>query len=224
MIIYLTRHGQPALENMPKGADYELPDGDYVLTPQGREQARCLGECLKQKNFSGKIFSSPYARTMETASIVAGICGLDVTPEPAIQEMRFDPELPIPGMTLEELRQNYPNISSQAELAHPWLVPHGPESKEDVALRVEPFLKKLIADPPAPEVLLVGHGASVGATKRFMLARAEFSGTVGITWNAALSTFKISPGGNIEIIKFDDVEFMPVEIITSNKRLYTDPE
>ena len=42
MRIYLARHGQPALDNMPKGANYELPDGDYVLSGLGRDQADYL--------------------------------------------------------------------------------------------------------------------------------------------------------------------------------------
>ena len=49
MILRITRHGQPAVDDMPKGANYELPDNDYVLTPLGREQAELLGERLKKE-------------------------------------------------------------------------------------------------------------------------------------------------------------------------------
>ena len=76
MILYITRHGQPALEGMKPGADYELPDGDYSLSALGREQAEFLGRHLKKENFDGIIISSPYARTMETASAAAAICGM----------------------------------------------------------------------------------------------------------------------------------------------------
>ena len=131
MIIRLARHGQPALEDMPKGANYEFPDGDYVLTPLGREQARLLGKHLKKCGFQGKVLSSPYARTMETASIAAAVCGLEVTPDPGLQEMRFYPEPPCPGLTLAEMRKNYPNIAPDAVLKHPWMVEKGPEEVQD---------------------------------------------------------------------------------------------
>ena len=160
MIIRLARHGQPALEDMPKGANFEFPDSDYVLTPLGREQARLLGEHLKKCNFNGKVISSPYARTMETASIAAAVCGLAVTPDPGLQEMRFYPEPPCPGLTLEEMRASYPNIAPDAVLKHPWMVEKGPEEVQDVRDRVFPWLENLIAAPP-------GRGSASGGTRCF---------------------------------------------------------
>ena len=225
MIIYLTRHGQPALEDMPKGADYEIPDGDYVLTPQGRQQATCLGNFLKKKNFHGKIFSSPYARTMETASIVASICGVKIYPTPPIQEIRRDtPEPPCPGMTLEELQKNYPAVAPEATLAYPWMIQIPGESREDIHRRVHPFLEEIIANPPADEVLLVGHGASIGATRYFMQQRSQYEGPQGYNWNCSLCTFESFTDGRIITHELHNIEFMPLEIVTSNKRLYGDPE
>ena len=224
MRIYLARHGQPALENMAKGSDYELPDGDYVLTALGREQAALLGKRLKEMNFSGKVFSSPYARTMETASIAAAVCGLDVHPEPRMQEMRFAKELPCPGMTLEEIKANYPNIAPDAVLPYPWLLPDGPEEVTDVRNRVFPYVEELIAAPPAEEILLVGHGASVGAIKHFMITKAAFTGCPGYNWNASLCTFDVDANGNVTIVELNTIDFMPIEKVTSNKRLYGDPE
>lgn len=224
MILYLARHGQPALEEMAPGGNYELPDGDYTLTALGREQAHLLGEHLKKRNFKGKVFSSPYARTMETASIAAGVCGLDIFPVPALQEIRFYPEPPCPGMTLEEMRCNYPNIAPEAALGYPWMSPKGPEEAADVQKRVFPFLESLTAVPPADELLLVGHGASVGAVKSFMIGKAGFKGYPGYNWNASLSTFEICADGRVDIIELNRTDFMPPEKITSNKRLYGDPE
>ena len=224
MKIYLTRHGQPALEGMAPGSNYELPDGDCVLTALGREQAYLLGKHLKSLNFTGKVFSSPYARTMETASIAAGVCGLDVTPEPRIQELRFTPEFPCPGMTLEEMRKNYPNISPEANLAHPWILPEGPETFDDVKKRVFAYLEELIADPPDNDVLLVGHGASVGAAKIFMIEKAKFTGCCGYNWNASLCIFEVASANEVKISTLNDISFMPLEKVTSNKRLYGDPE
>ena len=224
MRIYLARHGQPALDNMAKGSDYELPDGDYVLTALGREQAALLGKRLKEMHFSGKVFSSPYARTMETASIAAAVCDLEVFPEPRLQEMRFAPEPPCPGMTLEELKANYPNMAAASTLSYPWMLPDGPEVVEDVRNRVFPYIAELIAAPPAREVLLVGHGATVGAIKHFMIAQAGFTGYPGYNWNASLCTFDVTDSGKVAIVELNTIDFMPLEKVTSNKRLYGDPE
>lgn len=224
MILYVARHGQPAIDKMAPGANYELPDGDYVLTSLGREQAQLLGEHLKKAKFKGKVFSSPYARTMETASVAAAVCGLDIIPEPALQEMRFYPEPPCPGMTLEEMRTNYPNIAPGASLSFPWMTGKGPEDAEDVRKRVIPFLSALIASPPSEEVLLVGHGASVGAVKSFMIERANFTGYPGYNWNASLCTFELHADGRTEVVELNRIDFMPLEKVTSNKRLYGDPE
>ena len=224
MRIFLARHGQPALDNMAKGSNYELPDGDYVLTSLGREQAALLGKRLKEMGFSGRIFSSPYARTMETASVAASVCGLEVFPEPRLQEMRFAKELPCPGMTLEELKANYPNIAPDCFLPHPWILSDAPEEVADVRKRIFPYVEELIAAPPAQEVLLVGHGATVGAIKHYMIERAGFTGYPGYNWNASLSVFDVTSKGEVTIQELNTIDFMPLDKVTSNKRLYGDPE
>lgn len=224
MIIYLTRHGQPAVDQMKPGSDYEFPDGDYLLTALGQEQAAYLGKHLKSRNFSGKIISSPYARTMETASIVAGICGVTVFTEARFQEKRFAPGPKCPGMTLEELKERYPNVDPAATLPSPWILPQGPEETwEEVMARVYSFLDELIAEPPAPEVLLVGHGASIGATVRYVLDKTGFTGDRGYNWNASLSCFEVDEKGRLSVREFHRIDFMPLEKVTSNRRVYGDP-
>jgi broad specificity phosphatase PhoE len=220
MILKITRHGQPAVDDMPKGANYELPDNDYVLTPLGREQAERLGKCLQKANFKGLIISSPYARTMETASIVGAICGVTVTPEPRFQERLFYDDAVCPGMTLEEIRRNYPNITPDAALEYPWIVLKGPEPAENVEKRVFNFLDELIADPPAEEILLVGHGASAGAATRYLKEKANFTGNCGISFNAAVCTFEVSADGSVKLLEPWNCNHIPLEKVTSNKRSY----
>ena len=220
MILRITRHGQPAIDDMPKGANYELPDNDYVLTPLGREQAERLGNRLKKENFKGLIISSPYARTMETATIAAAVCGVTVIPEPRFQERLFYDDAVCPGMTLEEIRSNYSNIAPDATLEYPWIVLKGPEPAEDVQKRVFDFLEELIAAPPAREVLLVGHGASVGAATHYLKEKACVTGYCGVSFNAALCTFEIAGDGSVKLLEPWNTDHIPVEKVTSNKRSY----
>ncbi len=224
MIIRFARHGQPALEGMPKGGNYEFPAGDYVLSPLGRKQAEFLGKHLKSIGFKGRVISSPYARTVETASIAAEICGLDIYFEPRIQEMRFYPEPPCPGMTLEILRQNYPNVAPDAELTYPWLTPGGEEVLETVCARVDKYVAELIANPPADDILLFGHGASLQALKWNFYKRCGYTGKDHYNWNCSMSTFEVDASGAAKMIEVARFDFIPLEFVTSNKRLYGDPE
>ena len=223
MIVRFARHGQPALSGMPKGGNYEFPPGDPVLTPLGREQAEFLGGYLRRSGFRGRVISSPYARAVETASIVAEACGLDIYLEPRIQEMRFYPDPSCPGLTLAELRRNYPNIAPDAVLGHPWITPGGAEGLSAVQARVDGFVAELLAAPPADDILLVAHGAPLHALKVNFLARAKFEGPEGYNWNCSLSSFRID-GDKTELLELCRYDFMPTECVTSNRRLFGDPE
>ena len=86
MKFYVTRHGQVA-EDSEYFGDVAYPKGDMPLSKLGREQADLLGKRLRDEGFSGKIFSSPYLRTMETADIIAKITGSQVYPTPALHEI-----------------------------------------------------------------------------------------------------------------------------------------
>ena len=58
---------------------------DPKLTAQGREQAVAAAETLRGTGIK-RLISSPYRRTLETATIIADALGLDVTVEPLVRE------------------------------------------------------------------------------------------------------------------------------------------
>lgn len=70
MIWYLFRHGQTLFTK------FSIPYGPFVksasILPEGRIQARTIGEELKNKNISA-FFASPYKRCRQTADIVSSI-------------------------------------------------------------------------------------------------------------------------------------------------------
>ena len=223
MIVHIARHGQPALEGLPPDANPELPPKDYPLSLLGRRQARRLGEYLKGQGFRGKIISSPYVRTAETANIAADVCGVEVFFEPRIQEMRFHPEPVCPGLTLAELRQNFPHVSPAAVLAYPWMQPGGIETPEDVSVRVADFLAEFLANLPGEDVLLVGHGASVVRLMRGLAERAHFAEEMGPVWNCAVCSFAAEPDGAVRLLEPLHTRFLPPEDVTSNLRRPGDP-
>ena len=225
MILYITRHGQPALKGMASGANFEFPEGDYCLSALGRLQAAFLGLFLRARGFGGKkIISSPYARTMETASIIAGICGSEIWPEPRIQEMLFYEEPVCPGLTIEEMRRYFPCVAPEARLAWPWITQKGPEVPSQVRVRTDQFLEEFCGNVPAEDVLLVGHGASTGTLRRELARRAEFDGDLGYAWNCAVSSFEITPEGKVTVLEMTRFDFMPLDCVTSNRRRYGEEE
>ena len=226
MKIRFARHGQPFLDDLPPGTDYEFPPDDPVLTELGKEQAHCLGRHLKAEGFKGRIISSPFLRTAGTADIVAQECGLKFYLEPRIQEMRCF-TFPYMGFRLNKLHVFFKNLSSRARLRWPWMVDDFNESSQGdrersfiyVRARVRAFLDELVANPPAEDVLLIVHGASCGALRQELIARGAVNGLYK-GWNCSLSRFDIGADGKATCIELDRIDFMPKEIVTSNKKRY----
>ncbi|NLS77645.1 MAG: histidine phosphatase family protein [Chloroflexi bacterium] len=215
MIIYITRHGQPWLSSMENNPDY--PAGDPILTELGQTQARLLGERLRRIGFAGRIFASPYLRTMETGAIIATATGRPLYPEPAIREIAAWPDnlAVFQGQTVEELRERFPVVPADAALPYPWW---GSELEDAAAVlgRIGPFIDALIARG-GEDALLVGHGASVSALHRYLLANhPEVLARVGNNWNCGLSALRVHP--RLEALWLSDTSHLPAELTTSNAK------
>ncbi|MCR5744132.1 MAG: histidine phosphatase family protein [Lachnospiraceae bacterium] len=84
MILYIARHGQ---------TDYNVQDrvcgvSEGMLTDYGREQARALGEKIRQVHID-KVYVSPLKRAIETAELALMGTGLDYEIEPRLIEHNF---------------------------------------------------------------------------------------------------------------------------------------
>ncbi len=157
MKVYIVRHGQP----VPRGAieDPFFPVGDPPLTELGREQARLVGERLKSMGFNGDILASPYRRAMETADVIADVLGLKVKVYPVIREMMMRPTetaKDFPGMTIEEIKRTFKNVTEDSELEYPWWTLHHEETA-DVIDRIREGISQLELKK---DTLFVCHGAS----------------------------------------------------------------
>lgn len=72
MKLYVMRHG-PAEDHSPTGRDT-----DRALTPSGRDRVRSVAKALLDEGEAPlHVVSSPLARAIQTAEIVAAITGLD---------------------------------------------------------------------------------------------------------------------------------------------------
>lgn len=158
MKIYITRHGQVCPKLYEGSVDY--PTGDIPLTEIGQKQAHFLGEELFKRNFSGCILSSPYRRTMMTASIASEVCHAPVYPNGALREMFFSDEAgeAFIGMNLEQLRQNFSTIAPDSSLPFPWWTTNKDELPS-LMDRLSLFWDAVL-EADYKEILVVGHGAS----------------------------------------------------------------
>jgi phosphohistidine phosphatase len=86
MRLYLVRHAEAAPGD---------PDELRTLTPEGREQARALGEQLREKRASPSVvLTSPLLRARETGGELARALGIDSEPDERLA----------PGATVDEVR------------------------------------------------------------------------------------------------------------------------
>ena len=223
MIIRFARHGQPAITGLPPGTNHEFPPMDLELSVLGVEQAHRLGRHLKNEGFRGRIISSPLVRTVTTADIIAEECGLTFYLEPRMQEMRIY-TAPYMGLNIDQIRKAFPRLAEDATLPWPWTVEDPNEQVEQVFIRVNELVKELLANPPSDDVLLIGHGATMGALKRFFFKRSGHEVDSPNYWNCALSRYDVAPDGSAVMVELARYDFMPDEMVTSNKRHLTDSD
>ena len=76
---------------------------DVALDERGRSQMRGAARALERENFT-RVFSSPLSRAMEGARIIAG-AGADIIAIAEFVEIDFGD---FEGLTIEEIRQQYP--------------------------------------------------------------------------------------------------------------------
>ena len=228
--IFVTRHGQPDLKReRPK-----YNSGDHLLSPLGLKQAAALGKYLKKQNFQGRIYASPYLRTVETAVVIGRELGLPVYPEACIQERVSRgggkspaalPNLTKGGCSLAKLREIFgAGIAPDARLADDWLYKNYEDWKTVHVPRIKRGLHQLLAAQPTGDVLLVCHAGSV---RGLNVAMTPEGGTItpGTGWNCCLFVYGQKADGSIVQLGFVKPDtYMPREEVTSNRKYMANPE
>jgi len=215
--VYVTRHGQRG------GASDVLRD--VHVSELGVEQAQLLGKYLKTLDFKGKIYASPYLRTVETAVYAGREVGLAVYLMPELQEgvsdNRKGKDIPNPtnivgGHTLEQFRKMFPaDIAKEAVLPYPWLI-STPETGKIYTERMMGAIAKLLKENPQGDLLLVIHGGGMAAIRRGvemqMGRKIKAQG-----WNCSLYTYGVDGEGNLSFLSYTS-DFIPPEKTTSNNK------
>ena len=214
MKIYVTRHGQVELNAQYFNGDVSLPKGEVPLSELGRQQAVLLGKRMRELGFRGKIFSSPFFRTMETAELIARETKAVIVPTPWIHEKFVSqPDLELyRGFNTEELRCLFSHIAKDVDMEEIWW-PSRVEDVNSVRERVTLGLGKCLSESEG-DILLVGHGASVGAVYSYLHLRKN-----SIIWNCSLGLYDTEhPENNYG----NNIEHLPRHMVSNNKLMGMD--
>jgi broad specificity phosphatase PhoE len=155
--VILVRHGQTEFNRVFSATRRDPGIRDPHLTDRGRRQAELAARVLRSHPLS-RLISSPYARALETASIIAEQTDLPITVEPLIAE-RFCFTCDI-GSPLSELRARWPAVTFD-HLEDPW-GPQAEETEAAIARRSENF-RRWVAGEAWAQIAIVTHWGFIRA-------------------------------------------------------------
>jgi len=129
---------------------------DLPLTEYGVLQAETTRDRLATGVRLAIVYTSPLARCLRTAAIIAQPHGIPVTPVPAFIDIDYGEWQ---GDTFERVRTTAPEaFASWLRSPHLAAIPSG-EALPDVAARVAGVMRMILSRHPGEPVLLVGHDA-----------------------------------------------------------------
>jgi broad specificity phosphatase PhoE len=191
--IFLIRHGQS------EGNAGGIVQGrlDFGLTEYGRMQAERVA-CRLESEGVQRLVSSPLKRSWQTAEIMASRLGLEIEPEPDIQEYDVGA---ISGLTAAEIRERFPEVISAWQKGVRPAFP-GAESREDFHDRVQAALSRLIAH--GETVAAVAHGGVVSAICYYVLGIDPGRRGVFETANCAVTELSLDRRGHLVLVRVND--------------------
>ena len=147
--------------------DVGLPDP--CLTPRGERQARDVTTRLRDEGLR-RLITSPYRRTLQTATIIARELGLPITVDPLVRERcAFSCDQ---GSSPSELARLWPEVDfgGLEELWWGGVI----ESWPSVEKRCAAFREKLMTMPDRHEVAIVSHWGFIRGLAGVELHNAGF--------------------------------------------------
>jgi broad specificity phosphatase PhoE len=156
--LFLVRHGEV------EGRYHRVFGGriDMGLSPRGLEQARSMADYLRPRSFDA-IYASPLQRAQQTLAPIADQRAKPPVTLPDLREVDFGDWT---GLNFPQVREKF------GAQAYEWLhhlergtIPNG-ETAYTLRARVEPCLRRILADHQGRTVAVVSHGGTI----RMMLA------------------------------------------------------
>jgi len=151
--ILLVRHGATPLTEEDR---YSGADGVH-LSEEGKAQVRALAERLKSQPIRA-VYSSPLARTLETAEVLAEAHGLAVKTRDGLREISHGHW---EGLKRAEVEQRFAAEYLAWESDPFTVAPSGGESGAAVIVRALPIMRETVLAHPGEAVLVVSHKATI---------------------------------------------------------------
>lgn len=151
--LYLVRHGATALTTEDRFSGAEGVD----LSDEGRRQAQRLGERLRGEGITA-VYSSPYSRAMDTATIVSK--GWPVAPI-EVDGLREISHGHWEGLHRQEVEERFASEYAMWEQDPFTFAPEGGESGLGVLARALPAIRTIVSDHAGSKILVVSHKATI---------------------------------------------------------------
>lgn len=151
--IYLVRHGATELT----AEDRFAGSTDVPLSNEGRNQVTALAERLSSDALDA-IYTSPMARTTETAQIIAAPHRLEPQSKPELREIDYGRW---EGLARDELETAYADEYKAWQEDPLTIAPQGGESGIQVLARVLPVVRNIVQEHRRRSVLLVSHKGTI---------------------------------------------------------------
>ena len=161
--LILVRHG----ETVWNATGRIQGQGDSPLTERGIAQAQAVARRLQHESFT-TLYASHLNRVIETARYIAAITGHAITIDERLQERAYGI---FEGLTYEEAQSQHGEIFATYQIhryAADYTLP-GAESLRGLAARGQAVLQELVQKHPGERLVIVSHGAFLGALLRDFL-------------------------------------------------------
>ncbi len=208
--LFIIRHGQ---------AGYSETYRIKALSDLGAKQADMVAAYLLDKyHFNGTILVSPLFHTLQTACVIGKHMNKPVYLEPGIQELnpgKKDRKALTGAQIQTEFKKQFPSVTIKPG---PAFVDDWRVFNENAEARMERTRKALarILKEQKGDLLLVGHGASVGDLATILNASLPPEKQAkGTTWNCSMRIYTLDDNDQ-PIAGIYTTEFMPDEIVTNN--------
>lgn len=180
------------------------------LTAGGRIQAQRLCQRLQYRRAlpeSALLLSSPLARAMETAQLIApAFTGSTIRPEPDLEEMGVGIA---DGMTWAEFESRFGYFDERAAPDRPW-APEG-ESWNMFRRRILRFLDRVCSDYPDATVVAVTHGGVIDVTMRELLGIPGNHASKPLNSNTTgLTEWSWSEDASWNLVRYNDTAHLDV--------------
>ena len=193
-VLHLIRHGETVLTPGRKFSG--VGPLNPVLTENGRAQAAVVAKAAAKLN-AEVLIASPLNRTKETAEIISAETGLVINFDEIWFEMDFGYW---DGLSVEEVKEQYPT-DYEKWLADLSFKPAGGESWDEISLRIESALSKILSEYPGQTVAIVTHNCVIKTAVALCLGaeiESVFHMDIGL---CSINTFLMWPSDGLRAVR-----------------------